>query len=622
MKTFATLPSLALVLCLGLSTFANAEPNAVVVDHLVSRHYYGEPTPSLFKRTLDSISGRLWKRGSGFANGGSLTNSGKDERGRPRNRRNYELSFYHLNDVHAHLNEFRPSGSSCPDPSRGCIGGYPRIKALMDELRPTKGNSLFLNAGDEFQGTLFYTLYKGEAISSVLNQLGFDALTLGNHEFDDGDDLLAGFLANLTFPTISSNINTNNRKLARQLVPYKIWPEHGLAILAVTTETTKTISNPGEATTFENPVDAAKRTVRFLNRNHPHIKRIVALTHIGYAQDIELAKQTTGISLIIGGHSHTLLGDNATIPNAQGAYPTIVTNSIGEEVFVVTSYRWGEYLGYIDVEYDHSGHIVRYSGAPIHLNNSSPATLPEDPKLKTEVLKWQEGFEAFARTVVGFTELPLDQASCQAGECTLGDLTGDALAAISVSNATSPIGNHTAPPADLTFAGAIMNAGGIRAAIDGPGNVTLQNVLETFPFGNSAVELTFTGSQLWRIFEGIASKVNLDTQARIPSFVQVSSSIRLRVDANRPVGERLLSLSVANGEVIDGENGGNSEKRYIISTVDYLATGGDSFWVARTPAEFDTLGTVDEVLIAYLRAVGTVRYEIDGRIEVLGTIEP
>jgi 5'-nucleotidase len=173
---------------------------------------------------------------------------------------------------------------------------------------------LFLNAGDEFQGTLFYTLYKGAAISSVLNQLGFDAMTLGNHEFDDGDDLLASFILNLTFPVISANIHTNNRKLSRGLVPYKIFNKGkyrgiDLAIVAVTTETTKTISRPGEGTTFEDPVAAVKRTVQYIKRFHRDVKRIVALTHIGYDQDIRLAQETTDISLIVGGHSHTLLGE-------------------------------------------------------------------------------------------------------------------------------------------------------------------------------------------------------------------------------------------------------------------------------------------------------------------------
>ena len=93
---------------------------------------------------------------------------------------NYNISIYHLNDVHAHLDEFRSSGTDCTDPTKGCYGGYARIKTVIDRDRPTKENSLFLNAGDEFQGTLFYSYYGGEKIAETLNQLGFDAMALGN----------------------------------------------------------------------------------------------------------------------------------------------------------------------------------------------------------------------------------------------------------------------------------------------------------------------------------------------------------------------------------------------------------------------------------------------------------
>lgn len=93
---------------------------------------------------------------------------------------NYNISIYHINDVHAHLDQFRSSGTDCTDPAKGCYGGYARVKEVIDKERPTKEDSIFLNAGDEFQGTLFYAFYGGEKIAETLNQLGFDAMTLGN----------------------------------------------------------------------------------------------------------------------------------------------------------------------------------------------------------------------------------------------------------------------------------------------------------------------------------------------------------------------------------------------------------------------------------------------------------
>ncbi|KAH8101781.1 5'-nucleotidase [Cristinia sonorae] len=544
---------------LFLPSLVSAEAE-VQVDRLVSKRY-----------------AELEKRDSGYANGGNAWNTGPGFLGI---RRSYPLTFYHINDVHAHLDEFRSSGSSCTDPTKGCVGGYSRVKTVIDKTRPTKKNSLFLNAGDEFQGTLFYTLFKGEKISNVLNQLGFDAMTLGNHEFDDGDDLLAAFLHNLTFPIISSNVHSKNKKLASALIPYKIFHKHQLAVIAVTTETTASISNPSNLTTFEDPVEAAVKTVKHIKRTHPGIDRIVALTHIGYDEDIALAKATTDISLIIGGHSHTLLGNDA---GAKGKYPTIVKNKEGEEVFVVTSYRWGEYVGYIDVEFDRRGRIVKYEGAPIHLLN----TTAEAPKLKNQIKEWSKAFDPFTKTVLGRTEQKLVQSTCQSEECTLGDFSADSM-------------EDYRP----TAVAAIINAGGIRSEIEA-GNITQQQALECFPFGNSIAELDFTGADLWDIFEGIVSKKNLKNGQTVTSFVQVSRSIRFTYNPNNAVGSRLITLSI-KGEPID------LAKTYRISTLDYLATGGDSFWPART--DFATLDTMDVVWADYVKAKSPINYNVDGRI--------
>lgn len=113
-------------------------------------------------------------------------------------------AFFHVNDVHAHLDEFASSGTNCTDPAKGCYGGYSRIKSQVDELREENPDNLWLNAGDEFQGTLFYTYYGPEKIAETVNALEFDAMTLGNHEFDGGDEELGEFLANLTFPVVST----------------------------------------------------------------------------------------------------------------------------------------------------------------------------------------------------------------------------------------------------------------------------------------------------------------------------------------------------------------------------------------------------------------------------------
>lgn len=220
----------------------------------------------------------------------------------------FEISIYHLNDVHAHLDQFSSSGTDCTRPERGCFGGYSRVKTVLNSTRPPKENSLFLNAGDEFQGTLFYNFYKGWRTADTLNQLGVDAMTLGNHEFDGGDEELAAFINNITFPMLAANLKSTNPTLNSSVRPYVIFQQYDLAVIGVITPETSQLSNPGNETTFTDPVVAVQAAIDEIKAT-TDINRIVALTHIGYTEDIKLAEQTSGLSLIIGGHSHTPLGN-------------------------------------------------------------------------------------------------------------------------------------------------------------------------------------------------------------------------------------------------------------------------------------------------------------------------
>lgn len=164
-------------------------------------------------------------------------------------------AFFHINDVHAHLDEFSSSGTDCTRPERGCFGGYSRVKTVIEEQRPKYNDSLWLNVGDEFQGTLFYSFYGGEKIAQTLNDLEFDAMTLGNHEFDGGEEKLGDFLKNLTFPIVCANLKSANEKVASVVKPYHIFQDKGLALIGVTTEETPSIANPDDGTIFSDVVE-------------------------------------------------------------------------------------------------------------------------------------------------------------------------------------------------------------------------------------------------------------------------------------------------------------------------------------------------------------------------------
>ncbi|KAI0123973.1 putative 5'-nucleotidase [Xylariales sp. AK1849] len=437
---------------------------------------------------------------------------------------NYNISFYHINDVHAHLDEFSSSGTDCAAPEKGCYGGYARVKTVIEATRPSHSDSLFFNVGDEFHGTLFYTFYKGEKIAETLNQMGFDAMTLGNHEFDGGDDELGDFLKNLTFPIVSANIVSDNDKLNSTIKPYTVFDRYELAVIGVTTQETPSISSPGDGTTFSDPVVAVQNTINHI-KSTTNITRIAAIPHISYDVDIKLAQETSGLFLIMGGHSHTLLGD---MVGAEGKQPTIEMNKDGDEVFIVTSYRWGEYLGYIDVTYDSEGKVVAYHGAPIHLNN----TTTQEEDMQEQIEAWRGPFEEFAAEKVGETNVELDQTKCKTEGCVLGGFMCDAALQYRIDGGGEP---------DF----ALINGGGVRASID-LGKVTRGEVITAFPFGNAIVEVSNDGDTLWKILEGLVSMVNQFTQSEVGSFFQVSKGIKVEYNPDNKVGSRLIAVTISD----------------------------------------------------------------------------
>ena len=501
------------------------------------------------------------------------------------------LAFFHVNDVHAHLDEFSSSGTDCTRPERGCYGGYSRIKTVIEEQRPKYNDSLWLNVGDEFQGTLFYSFYGGEKIAQTLNQLEFDAMTLGNHEFDGGEEMLGDFLNNLTFPIVCANLKSANKKVADRVKPYHIFQEQGLALIGVTTEETPSIANPDDGTIFSDVVEAVQNAIDEI-RSTTNITRIAAITHIGYEEDQKLAKATTGLQLIMGGHSHTLLGD---MPNAKGKYPTIEQNKDGDEVFIVTAYRWGEYIGYIDVTYDTQGKILAYHGAPIHLTN----TTKQESGLQAQIDEWRVPFEKFAAEVLGTSQVELDQSTCQQKECLLGDFMADAMLAYRKNNTQ-----------DVDFA--IINAGGIRATID-EGDITRGEVLTSFPFGNAIVQIDLSGKQIWDVLEGVVSGVNVANKKAVTSFFQVSQGIKVDYNPKAANGSRLVSVDIGGKPLENGTT-------YQVVTLDFLAGGGDNFF--NTTTDFITLDTQDEVLTQYVQSQTPVNIKLDKRIEAVDRQRP
>ncbi|MCF2517239.1 metallophosphoesterase [Dyadobacter sp. CY351] len=240
------------------------------------------------------------------------------------------LTILHTNDVHSRIEPFPMDGSR----NQG-LGGVARRAALVKKIRQEQGNVLLLDAGDIFQGTPYFNLYGGELELQIMSDMGYDAATMGNHDFDNG---VAGFVKQLPhakFPILVSNYNFDNTELQGKTQPYKIFVKQGLKIgvfgLGIELNGLVNKKNYGD-TEYLDPISKANETASLL-KNDKDCDLVICLSHLGYkykdnkVSDQILAKSTRNIDLIIGGHTHTFMKLPEDVMNLDGKVTTI--NQVG-----------------------------------------------------------------------------------------------------------------------------------------------------------------------------------------------------------------------------------------------------------------------------------------------------
>jgi 2',3'-cyclic-nucleotide 2'-phosphodiesterase (5'-nucleotidase family) len=526
----------------------------------------------------------------------------------------YELTILHTNDNHARVDQYNRNGARCTeedDLDGLCIAGTPRLATKVNEIRSEVGNVLLLDAGDQFQGTLFFNLFKEEILNLTMNYLEYDAMTVGNHEFDDGPATLAAFINGSDFPIVSANIDASaDLDLVGLIEPYTIVVEGGeqIGIIGLTTPETENISSPGPDIVFNDPLTSLQDAADHLTGLG--VDKIIALTHQGYDVDVEMAAQVSGVDVIIGGHSHTFTYTptdpikfyDPEFPQYDplapaGEYPTVVESLTGEPVLVITAYQWGTFLGRLDVGFDAGGVIDAYGGNPIYLGTD----VEKDAVLDGMLDPYREDVADLVGTVVGETtvDLLIDEGGvriCRLGECLLGNLVADAM--LWKANEMEPGANYQI---------AFQNGGGLRAPIL-TGEISMGDVLETLPFGNTIATFELKGEYV---------KEALENGARLyPSanggFAQVSG-LKYVIDPNQPAGSRISNVQVWNGVVWSPLN---SNAYYKVVTNDFMRRGGDNYTVFRDyavdPYDFGPL--LDEALADYLQEFSPVTPEIEGRV--------
>lgn len=504
----------------------------------------------------------------------------------------------HINDMHSRIEHVASSDGTCGgralEESR-CIGGAARlataIRGRRAELQGQGVPVLTLDAGDQSQGTLFYTTYGGKAEIEMMNLIGFDAMTLGNHEFNRGPDSLAEMLATAQFPIVSGNTRVESRHPLAQHIRDHLIVESGdlkIAILGVTTPDTVFLSSPGEMVTFDDP--AAHLTAAIARLKGDGVHNIVVLSHLGFVQDQALAAAVDGISLIVGGHSHTLLSN--TVEGAP-SYATMVASPSGRAVPIVQAYAFSRYLGDLAVEFGEDGTVVSASGDTIELTMAAfePA---EDVAARIEELRGP--IAELTATPVTELAAPIDGSrdNCRARECEMGNTVADAmLARVSGLGATI----------------ALANGGGLRASLEA-GTITLGDVLTVLPFQNKLFTMELQGSVIVAALEHGVNGVE-EAAGRFPQV----AGLRFRLDVSVPPnGGRVSDVQVqgADGAWVPID----PDAVYSVVTNDFMAGGGDGFAMLRDfgTNRYDTAIDLADALAEYLSANAPFAPTLDGRI--------
>lgn len=240
------------------------------------------------------------------------------------------ITILHTNDVHSHIEPFEPTHPQYPG-----RGGVARRYTLISEIRQENPNTLLFDAGDIFQGTPYFNFYGGELELKLMSKLGYDAATIGNHDLDNGIDGLLAQLPHAEFPFISSNYDFSNTVLAGLVKPYQVFEKGGIRIgvfgLGIKLEGLVGKKLYKE-TQYLDPVAITEETVQLLKQREK-CDLIVCLSHLGYhyesdrISDLKLAALTTGIDLIIGGHTHTFLPEPTVMRNREGN--PVLVNQVG-----------------------------------------------------------------------------------------------------------------------------------------------------------------------------------------------------------------------------------------------------------------------------------------------------
>ncbi|MGQ7848027.1 NAD nucleotidase [Granulosicoccus sp. 3-233] len=559
----------------------------------------------------------------------------------------FSLKILHINDHHSHLEADGLTLDINGVETDVESGGFPRVVGKIKQLESTSDSVLKLHAGDAITGSLYYTLFQGEADAALMNEVCFDAFALGNHEFDDGDTGLAGFLDFLNADDCKTDVLAANvvpelgvsaltqHSATDYIQPYTVKTVNGekVGIIGIDiANKTKNSSNPDETTQFLDEATTAQQYIDELQADG--VNKIVLLTHYQYANDVALAAKLNGVDVIVGGDSHTLLGEGLAGLglSPQGPYPTHATSADGHPVCVVQAWQYSQIVGELDVVFDSNGHVTACDGIP-HLMlgdtfeqendagesevvsgdalaalladiDASPEMSVVEPDADSALTLsiYAHAVEELSLEVIGTAndDLCLERIPGQ-GQSQICDVSETFSQGSDISNLVALAFKMKSNTSDI----AIQNAGGVRIDIPA-GEVTIADAYTLLPFSNTLLEMDMTGQQIIDTLED-ALDFALSEDGSTGAY-PYASGLRWNIDAREPKGSRFSAVQVklkddAEWSAID------TDRIYKVVTNDFIAGGQDGYTTLGEISDdlkVDTFLDYAESFVSYVKEVGTI----------------